>query len=71
MKRVNKLIRPSRPSRKSGNPLLPTTPRSIAIHGELLHFECDFPHGVLERLGPKGEFFRLPPGCTPPSGLFR
>ena len=31
MKRVNKLIRPSRPSRKWGNPLLSTTPISIAI----------------------------------------
>ena len=31
MKRVNELLRPSRPVRKWGNPLLSTTPRSIAI----------------------------------------
>jgi hypothetical protein len=31
MKRVNKLIRPSRPARKWGNPLLSTTPSPIAI----------------------------------------
>ena len=31
LKRVNKLLRPSRPARKWGNPLLSTTPNSIGI----------------------------------------
>jgi hypothetical protein len=40
MKRVNKLIRPSRPSRKWGNPLLSTTPSSIAIQELALRTEA-------------------------------
>lgn len=31
MERVNKLIRPPRPARKWGNPLLSTTPGALAI----------------------------------------
>ena len=40
MKRVNKLIRPGRSSRKWGNPLLSTTPSPIAIHELALRTEA-------------------------------
>lgn len=40
MKRVNKLIRPSKPSRRWGNPLLSTTPSSIAIRELALRTEA-------------------------------
>jgi hypothetical protein len=40
MKRVNKLIRPSRPARKWGNPLLSTTPTPIAIRELALRTEA-------------------------------
>ena len=40
MKRVNKLIRPARPARKWGNPLLSTTPSPIAIHELALRTEA-------------------------------
>lgn len=40
MKRVNKLIRPGRPARKWGNPLLSTTPSPIAIQELALRTEA-------------------------------
>ena len=40
MKRVNKLLRPSRPERKWGNPLLSTTPSPIAIQELALRTEA-------------------------------
>jgi hypothetical protein len=40
MKRVNKLIRPSRSARTWGNPLLSTTPSAIAIHELALRTEA-------------------------------
>jgi hypothetical protein len=40
MKRVDKLVQPSRPSRKWGNPLLSTTPSSIAIRELALRTEA-------------------------------
>jgi len=40
MKRVNKLLRASRPARRWGNPLLSTTPSSIAIQELALRTEA-------------------------------
>ena len=40
LKRVNKLIRPSRPARTWGNPLLSTTPSPLAIQELALRTEA-------------------------------